>query len=341
VLAKGSIEIDSNAEVQSVNFPIFAASDGDKASIKADRGSDGALRVVMRGDVYDGRNCNFIKAAMSGPADPKVKARYPDLDLDIKLGVVAGHYGETIRGLDLRMSRRAGRVRTFALNAKIGRDTALIGDMRTRASNSRPVIYFETNDAGALFRFTDVYQRMIGGKLWIGMDPPAQDSSPQEGIINVSNFAIRGEGTLDQVVSNDPKAARSNAIEFTQARADFTRSPGRMAIRDGVVRGPTIGATIEGNIDYARDQVGVRGTLVPLYGINNMFGQIPIVGLFLGGGSNEGIFGITYEVTGSTSNPQPKVNPISAIAPGLLRKFFEFRDTSDHDRAFAEPRQHN
>ncbi len=44
-----------------------------------------------------------------------------------------------------------------------------------------------------------------------------------------------------------------------------------------------IGATVEGNIDYVRDQVHVRGTLVPLYGLNNMFGQIPIVGLFLGG----------------------------------------------------------
>jgi hypothetical protein len=338
VLAKGSIEIDGNGDLLSANFPVFAASDGDKATIKADRGSDGALRVVMRGDIYDGRN--FVKTALAGPADPKVKPRYPDLDLDIKLGVVAGHSGEAIRGLDLRLSRRAGRLRTFMLNAKIGRDTALIGDMRTRIANGRPVIYFETNDAGALFRFTDVYQRMIGGKLWIGMDPPTQDSSPQEGVINVSNFAIRGEGTLEQVISNNPQAARSNAIEFSQARADFTRTPGRMAIRDGVVRGPIVGATIEGNIDYARDQMGVRGTLVPLYGINNMFGQIPIVGLFLGG-NNEGIFGITYEVTGSTSNPQPKVNPISAIAPGLLRKFFEFRDVSDRDRAFVEPqRQH-
>ncbi len=49
--------------------------------------------------------------------------------------------------------------------------------------------------------------------------------------------------------------------------------------------------------------MNVRGTLVPLYGLNNMFGQIPIVGLFLGGGSNEGIFGITYEVTGSDRQP--------------------------------------
>ena len=200
--------------------------------------------------------------------------------------MVAGHYGEALRGLDLRMSRRNGRVRSFSLNAKIGRDTALIGDMRTRVSSNRPVLYFETSDAGALFRFTDVYPRMVGGKIWVVMDPPTQDQAPQAGLINVRDFSIRGEGALERVVSNNQQDARNN-IEFTQAQAEFTRTPGRTTIRDGVVKGPLIGATMEGLIDYARDEVNVRGTLVPLYGLNNMFGQIPIVGLFLGGGATK------------------------------------------------------
>ena len=94
-------------------------------------------------------------------------------------------------------------------------------------------------------------------------------------------------------------------------------------VKEGVVRGPTIGATMDGHIDYANNEVRVRGTFVPLYGLNNAFGQLPIVGLFLGG-SNEGLVGITYEVVGPPSSPVLRVNPISAIAPGLLRKFFEF-----------------
>ena len=334
VLAKGTVDLDGDSELLAANFPVFATSDGDKTAVRVDRGADGALRVVMRGDVYDGRN--FVKAAMGGPTDPRIKAKYPDLDIDIKLGVVAGHLGETIRGLDWRMSRRGGRVRTFSMNAKIGRDTPLVGEMRTRV-NGKPVLYFETNDAGALFRFTDMYQRMVGGKMWIGMDPPNQDGSAQDGVINVTAFSIRGDSTLERVVSNAPNAAQNNNIDFSQARADFTRAPGRMTVRDGVLRGPMLGATVEGNIDYARDQVAMRGTLVPLYGLNNMFGQIPIVGLFLGGGSNEGMFGITYEVGGTTSNPRPVVNPISAIAPGVLRKFFEFREAPDNDRGFTEP----
>jgi hypothetical protein len=70
-----------------------------------------------------------------------------------------------------------------------------------------------------------------------------------------------------------------------------------------------------------------------------MFGQIPIVGLFLGG-SNEGLIGLTYEVVGPTSAPVLRVNPISAVAPGLLRKFFEFPSGNGPQmpQMYAEPR---
>ena len=68
----------------------------------------------------------------------------------------------------------------------------------------------------------------------------------------------------------------------------------------------------------------MRGTFIPLYGLNNMFGQIPLFGIFLGGGSKEGLVGVTFEVVGPTSGPVLRVNPISAVAPGLLRKFFDF-----------------
>ena len=61
-------------------------------------------------------------------------------------------------------------------------------------------------------------------------------------------------------------------------RAEFTRQSGQLTIREGVVKGPIIGATIEGSIDYPGNQVRMSGTFVPMYGLNNMFGQIPIVG---------------------------------------------------------------
>jgi len=316
---KGSAEIDSSGDLVSANLPVFALSDGDKTSLKADRATDGTLRLAMRGEVYDGRN--FVKSVFGGQAsDPKVKQKFQDIDIDVRLGAIAGHNGEALRGVDLKMTRRAGQIRTFSFNSKIGRDTPLSGDLRG-AARGRQVLYFETDDAGALFRFTDNYARMQGGQMWVAIDPPTPDQQPQDGLLNIRDFSIKGEPSLDRVVSGASTSAKG--VEFSRMRVEFTRVPGKLTIREGLVRGPAIGATLDGNVDFAKNDVRLRGTFVPLYGLNNAFGQIPIVGLFLGG-SNEGLLGITYEVAGAPNAPVLRVNPISAVAPGLLRKFFEF-----------------
>jgi hypothetical protein len=321
VLIKGSLEVDQNGDVINANFPTYSPSEGDKTSLKAERASDGTLKITMRGDVFDGRG--FLKSAISGKeAEAKSKPKNYDYDVDLKLGAVAGFNGEALRSVDVKMSRRNGTIRNFALSGKLGRDTPLTGDLRGRAQG-REVVYLETNDAGAFFRFTDAYAKVMGGQLQLAMDPPTVEQHAKEGLINVRDFTIKGEGSLDRVAAGGPTNAQ-NGIAFSRLRAEFTRQNGQLSVKDGVVKGPTIGATIEGSIDYPGNQVRMSGTFVPMYGLNNIFGQLPIVGLFLGGGSNEGLIGVTYEVVGTPGQPVLRVNPISAMAPGVLRKIFEF-----------------
>ncbi len=278
--------------------------------------------MTLRGDVFDGRS--FIKSAVSGSSkDQKAKQDITaNIDLDVKLGAVAGFNGEALRSLDVKMTRRGGVIRTFALNGRIGSNTPVTGDMRGRAGG-RDVIYVETNDAGAFFRFSDTYARMYGGSMWVALEPPGPDASPREGLLNVRDFKIRGEAALDRVVAGGP-GTQGDGIPFTRMRVEFSRQPGEVNVKEGLVQGPIVGATIDGQIDYAHDQLRMRGTFVPLYGLNNMFGQIPIVGMILGGGTNEGLVGVTFEVVGTPGQPVLRVNPLSAVAPGLFRKIFEF-----------------
>jgi hypothetical protein len=176
--------------------------------------------------------------------------------------------------------------------------------------------------------------------MWVALDPQSADQAPQEGILNIRDFAVRGESALDRVAGNQPG---SQGVDFTRMRVDFTRSVGRLTIKEGIVRGQAIGATVDGYIDYLRDDVRMRGTFVPLYGLNNMFGQIPIFGQLLGG-PNEGLLGVTYEVVGPPNGPILRVNPISAVAPGLLRKFFEFPSGNAPampQQSFVDPRERN
>src|SRR6185369_11866453 len=191
-----------------------------------------------------------------------------DLDIDVKLGAVAGFNGEALRSVDSKFSRRNGIVKAFTLSGKIGRDTPVTADLRGRgAGQGRDVIVLQANDAGAFFRFTDMYSKVVGGQLSLALEPPTVEPSAKEGLINVRDFSIRGESSLERVAAGNSSSSAGNAlsgVSFTALRAEFTRQNGQLQIRDGVVKGPMIGATIEGSIDTVANQVRMSGTFVPM-----------------------------------------------------------------------------
>ena len=117
--------------------------------------------------------------------------------------------------------------------------------------------------------------------------------------------------------------ARIKSIDVSAARAEFVRSASRIDINDAVLWGQQVGFTIQGNVDYGRDRVDIGGTFVPGYAFNNAFAQVPVVGMILGGGQYGGLFAVNFRVSGSASQPTMTVNPLSAIAPGILRRFVD------------------
>ncbi len=78
---KGTVELDGSGELQSANFPSYGFSDGDRTSLKVDRAPDGALRVVMRGDAYDGRG--FVKTMTGGPQSDRAAGQSANRPMSI------------------------------------------------------------------------------------------------------------------------------------------------------------------------------------------------------------------------------------------------------------------
>ena len=76
----------------------------------------------------------------------------------------------------------------------------------------------------------------------------------------------------------------------------------------------------------------LSGTVVPSYTVNQVLGNIPILGGLLTGGKDEGLFAANYKMNGSLEDPKVDVNPLSILAPGILRRLF----SGDTD-PFEEP----
>ena len=70
--------------------------------------------------------------------------------------------------------------------------------------------------------------------------------------------------------------------------------------------------------------LSLEGTIVPAYTINSLLGEGPLLGPLIVGRKGEGIFGFTYRSRGASDNPDVLVNPLSVVAPGFLRRLFEF-----------------
>ncbi len=329
---RGDVDLSGKGDLVSANLPTFQLSDGDKASVKIDI-EGGVAKITVRGEVIEARA--FLKSLLDAPiAGTSAQKKPADIDLDVNLGVVKGNNGEAMRQAVLRMSRRDGNLRTFSLAALVGRDGGVKGDLRPDRTG-RPALQILTSDAGALLRFVDFYSRIYGGDLWVSVDPPNATGKPQDGTVNMRDFVIRGEPGLDRLIAAAPDKTKDGrlqpggAVAFQKLQVEFQRSAGRLQIRDGAIWGPAIGSTFDGVLDFIGDKVSVRGTFVPAYGLNNLFSRLPVLGFFLGGGPNEGLVGVTYEIVGPLSGPTLRINPISAVAPGFLRKIFEFRQSPD------------
>ena len=64
---------------------------------------------------------------------------------------------------------------------------------------------------------------------------------------------------------------------------------------------------------------------MPVYGLNRIFGELPLFGPLLGNGRDRGLIGVTYRLRGNANKPTLNINPLSVVAPGIFRSIFEYR----------------
>ena len=77
------------------------------------------------------------------------------------------------------------------------------------------------------------------------------------------------------------------------------------------------------SVNLDNDTIDVRGTIIPAYVLNSIVGHLPVIGDILTGGDGEGVFAATYRAQGQLKDTTITVNPLTALAPGILRDLFK------------------
>jgi len=324
---RGSAQMDPSGAVESATITQGRIAPGDDFKVDAVNGP-ASLKLSVRGASLDARA--FVKSILEGTSSGHAATK--DFDLDAKIANVAGSNKQAITNMELTASRRGGETRLGRLRGRIGAGAVM-------ATGSGGETRITTSDAGALLRFANLYSHLEGGDLNLLLRSRGDVSA---GDALLTDFVLRDEPAFRQLVSAGPQRASANGgapidaarVRFEKMTASFERAPGKIAIRDGVIYNPSIGLTTQGAIDFEHNQIDVSGSFVPAYSVNTMLTKIPLVGLLLSGGNNDGVFGLSYRVHGSMSGPTLTVNPLSAIAPGILRRILGAIDgTTSHGGA--------
>jgi AsmA-like C-terminal region len=236
------------------------------------------------------------------------------VDADLELADVTGSaQGQTE---DIRALRATG---SLAGGGTLQIQLAPAGEMRR--------ITVDSDQCGKLLEALGLYDNIKGGKLSVtAMIDDRASAYDGHGQIDLDDFRVVEAPLLARILSlgsldGIAGLLRAEGIAFTHARVPFAFSGERIEV-DGARAVGAIGLTADGGMDRSSGSVDVRGQVIPAYTLNSALGRLPFVGNLLVGGEGKGVFGIDYAVRGMRDEPKVSVNPLSALAPGVLRKMF-------------------
>lgn len=316
--------------------------------------NDNVWDIKAHGTVFDGRDffrSLFHVGHLAERPQKQLKPR-AGVDLTADFDTVLGFSEVSLRSLKMKVSRRGEKLVGLDARGSLDGGQPVVVELRGGTGSQPRMLLADSTDAGQAFRLIGFYPNAQGGRVRLEVNLDGRGQAEKTGILWVDDFRVLGDPVVSEVVGSADtsrpaieggKRGRTKVVRetfaFDHMKAPFLVGHGQFVLEDSYLKGPLLGATLRGKVDYNSKIVNIGGTYIPLQGLNNVLGDIPLVGQILSGPRNEGIFGITFAIQGAMAQPQVIVNPLSVVAPGIFREIFQMTnpDTSVRPVPAAKP----
>lgn len=342
----GALMLDARHQLRSFNIPAFAVNVFTKLEMQGRTRDDGVLEVKSKGTAYDGRTffrSLFSAGQLTERALPAPKNRQ-GLDLSVEIDTLVGFNDTNLKNVQFTLKRRGEKLVALQASGNLS-DSGVPVAAEIRVLNGSRLLQSTTADAGSAFRLIGFYPNMRGGNAILDVNLDGRGAAEKTGRLRASQFTILGDPIVSEAIQaaeekrrGTRKVAREQ-VEFERLDVPFSVGHGQVVLSDSTINGPLLGARLNGKIDYNQQTVFLEGSYVPLYGLNSIPNNIPIIGEILSGGrSGDGLFGLNFQIQGAMGRPQVIINPLSVLTPGLFRQIWETAPQGHAVEPRAEPR---
>jgi len=300
------------------------------------RQPSGGYQITITGDSFDA--LSFIKerepepksATEAGGEKAGASAtRGPPLSISFSVAKLwlAEEHRRPFRNASAQVEYDGTRVKTGSIEADSidGKKVAIT--LASTASTS--TLTMGSDDAGSVLKTLGITENVVGGKLGATAKiDNARPDAPIPGLVRVTDYKVTNAPLMAKILtlaslSGILDQLNGEGIAFSVFDVPFTKKEDVVELHDARAVGSELGITFDGTINFVTGALDIKGTIVPVYTLNSLLGNIPLLGDVLVGPKGGGIFAATYTAKGDINNPDVSVNPLSALAPGVLRDFVD------------------
>ena len=174
------------------------------------------------------------------------------------------------------------------------------------------------------------------GRIEVNGESTAADPRTITGKIKIDSFTVEDLPVLARLLSAMSPFGFVDLItgkaNFDRLRSDYTWKGSDVELRELRAAGSVVGINLDGHLDIETGKAYLVGTVVPFSFMNSIIGAIPLLGDVITGGNGGGIIAASFTVRGELSNPDISVNPVSLLAPGILRRIFFSGDATEEQK---------
>src|SRR6185437_10676468 len=332
---QGKARFDETGALAALDLPEVKSGSANDFAMTLTRGPNSAVDVVIRGKSLDGSGLAKRGSKPANKEAPKEQKFDGPFHVSVHLDRLALRDGISMAPFALDIAGNEDRLKMLDVNALLGKSATVTGKLEPTAKGRK--LTLETTNGGELIHGLFGLDSIKDGKLDAtinfpgnGDEPVAGDNPDFEGTLVAQDFRILHQPFLARLFAAGSLIGfidlmGSKGIAIDKLTVPFKSKKGVLNIRQAHASGPAIGFSADGFVDRPKNEIGLRGTLAPLYGINSVLGAIPLLGDVLTSREGEGILGTTYSVSGDADEPEISVNPLSMLTPGILRRIFEGR----------------
>ncbi len=298
---------------------VFGQTDMSLRLVSDPNGNQGSLSIVGRSfDLSNLWSSDFLSKSIETSDPIKININVDKIILSPELQF------QKVRGV---LSRNQQGRRSVDVSSVLSTGSKVSFDFRERQSTQYLRIMSE--NAGHFARDFGISNSLRGGALQIlAKRPSAAQKEGWSGIAKISDFSLVKAPLLTRLLTLSSLTGILNTlggqgIAFARSFVEFDWRKRKIIFKNARAVGSDLGITGEGSYNRKNRLIDFRGTIIPAYTINSALGNIPLLGNLLAGTKGEGMFAATYRVLGDYADPGVRVNPLSALAPGLLRNLVE------------------